>query len=128
MPDDLPTFDNPRGWTWRNDLDVPSQLHVEPAFLDHLGAVFVRIDQQGRHLGIWLTEDVMGQFIAAMRAAAEPAGGGTLPASEPTLVAENATPNCTAPSKRPRMTDGCGPQHTFTGSCELADWGSRGQA
>ncbi len=68
---DLPAFSHPNGWTWRNDLEVPSQLHVEPAFLDHLGAVFVRIDQAGQHLGIWLDRDVMEQFIAAMRVAAD---------------------------------------------------------
>jgi hypothetical protein len=67
----LPDFDHPHGWTWRNDLRAPSSLHVEPAFLDHLGDVFVRIDQGGQHLGIWLTRAVMEQFIAAMRSAAD---------------------------------------------------------
>lgn len=26
------------------------------------------------------------------------------------------------PRPRPRMTDGCGPEHTYRGSCEYADW------
>lgn len=66
----LPTFDHPHGWTWRNDLNEPSQLHVEPAFKPELGAVFIRIDQAGRHLGVWLTAEEMEEFIAAMRTAA----------------------------------------------------------
>ncbi len=68
---DLPQFDHPDGWTWRNDMPVPSQIHVEPAFLERLGQVFVRIDQDGHHLGIWLTRDVMERFITAMRSAAD---------------------------------------------------------
>lgn len=67
----LPNFNHPHGWTWRNDMREPSSLHVEPAFLDRLGEVFVRIDQSGQHLGIWLTREVMEQFIAAMRSAAD---------------------------------------------------------
>lgn len=67
----LPTFDHPHGWTWRNVMPEPSSIHVEPAFMDHLGAVFIRIDQGGEHKGIWLPRDVMEQFIAALRTAAE---------------------------------------------------------
>lgn len=67
----LPDFTHPHGWTWRNDLPNPSSIHVEPAFLDRLGTVFVRIDQNGRHEGIWLPPAVMDEFIAAMCAAAD---------------------------------------------------------
>lgn len=67
----LPDFTHPHGWTWRNNLRNPSSIHVEPAFKDELGAVFVRIDQDGRHEGIWLPRAVMEEFITAMRAAAD---------------------------------------------------------
>lgn len=33
--------------------------------------MFVRIDQDGKHEGIWLPRDVMEEFITAMRAAAD---------------------------------------------------------
>ncbi len=71
MADQLPDFDHPYGWTWRNDMRVPSSLHVEPAFKPELGDVFIRIDQDGKHEGIWLPRDVMEEFITAMRAAAD---------------------------------------------------------
>lgn len=71
MADQLPDFDHPHGWTWRNDLRIASSIHVEPAFKPELGDVFIRIDQDGRHEGIWLPRDVMEDFIAAMRTAAD---------------------------------------------------------
>jgi hypothetical protein len=68
----LPDFDHPHGWTWRNDMRVPSSIHVEPAFKRELGDVFIRIDDtDGEHKGIWLPRDVMEEFIAAMRKAAD---------------------------------------------------------
>jgi hypothetical protein len=66
----LPEFDHPHGWTWRNDLPSPSSIHVEPAFKSELGVVFVRIDQDGKHLGIWLPLTVLGEFMHALRSAA----------------------------------------------------------
>ncbi len=69
---DLPTFTHPHGWTWHDNGPVSATLHVEPAFLERLGDVFVRIDRDGQHLGIWLTRAVMEEFITAMRAAADP--------------------------------------------------------
>lgn len=67
----LPEFTHPHGWTWANNLRNPSSIHVEPAFKPELGAVFIRIDQDGRHEGIWLSREVMEEFITAMRAAAD---------------------------------------------------------
>jgi hypothetical protein len=71
---ELPTFTHPHGWTWRNDLPNPSQIHVEPAFKRELGVVFVRIDQNSAragHRGIWLPREVMNDFVVAMYAAAD---------------------------------------------------------
>ncbi len=70
-PGSLPEFTHPHGWTWRNDMRVPSSIHVEPAFKEELGDVFIRVDQAGSHRGIWLTREVMEEFITAMRAAAD---------------------------------------------------------
>lgn len=67
----LPNFDHPHGWTWRDGMSEPGSIHVEPAFLDHLGAVFIRIDRGDRHRGIWLSREVMEEFITALRAAAD---------------------------------------------------------
>jgi hypothetical protein len=64
-------FTHPHGWTWQDNARVPATLHVEPAFKSELGDVFVRIDRDGDHRGIWLTREVMEEFITAMRAAAD---------------------------------------------------------
>lgn len=63
----LPDFDHPHGWTWRNDMPLPSSIYVEPAFKRELGDVFIRIDRaDGTHAGIWLTWEVMQEFIMAL--------------------------------------------------------------
>lgn len=67
----LPEFDHPHGWTWRNNMRCPSSIHVEPSFKPELGKVFVRIDMEGYGpRGIWLTREVMDDFITALRHAA----------------------------------------------------------
>ena len=41
-------------WDWRNDLSLPTHIHLEPSFKTELGRVFLQLSQDDRQLGIWL--------------------------------------------------------------------------
>jgi hypothetical protein len=58
-------------WDWTNDLKVKTTLHLEPAFKEELGVVFLQLKRDGKDMGIWLDRERVDSLRAGLDAVAE---------------------------------------------------------